>query len=137
MVSNKKRLYVALYPSGVVNDEERRYKDGKVLSFRIISRLWLLIPDRYHCGFLIGPKVENKLQIPGVRYHVRNLPIQGWVYEEVPLPNVRNTNSLFARIAIAKVEDEKRLVKILRTRLSFRTTPIGDAAHGCRMRWLD
>lgn len=25
MVSNKKRLYVALYPSGVVNNEERKY----------------------------------------------------------------------------------------------------------------
>ncbi|KAM4065194.1 hypothetical protein HRG_004469 [Hirsutella rhossiliensis] len=92
MVSNKKRLYVALYPSGVVNNEERRY----------------------HWGFLVGPKIENRQQVPGMRYHVRNLPIQGWAYEQVRLDNVRSTNNLLARIAIAKVEDEERLVRILR-----------------------
>ncbi|KAF4510012.1 hypothetical protein G6O67_001940 [Ophiocordyceps sinensis] len=92
MVANKKRLYVALYPSGVVNNEERRY----------------------HWGFLIGPKNEDKPQVPGMRYHVKNIPVQGWVYEQVPLDDVRMTNSLLARIAIAKIEDEARLVQILR-----------------------
>ncbi|KAK7973795.1 hypothetical protein PG989_015643 [Apiospora arundinis] len=41
MGSNKKRLYVALYPSGVVNNEERRY----------------------HWGFLIGPEEEKEKNV--------------------------------------------------------------------------
>ncbi|KAF9773223.1 hypothetical protein IL306_008996 [Fusarium sp. DS 682] len=89
---NKTRLYVALYPSGVVNNEERRY----------------------HWGFLIGPKKESDDEVPGMRYHVTNPPGQGWVYEELPLSNVRTTTRLLARILIAKVEDEKRLVEIIR-----------------------
>ncbi|OAR01096.1 hypothetical protein LLEC1_05445 [Akanthomyces lecanii] len=92
MVSNKERLYIALYPSGVVNNDERKY----------------------HWGFLIGPKNESKQQVPGLRCHVKNHPVQGWTYEEVELPNVRSTNSLLARIVIAKIEDKKRLLKILR-----------------------
>ncbi|KLO82294.1 Uncharacterized protein LW93_9485 [Fusarium fujikuroi] len=43
------------------------------------------------------------------------VPMRGWIYEEIDLPNVRNTNSLLARIIIAKVEDEKRLVEIIRS----------------------
>lgn len=50
-----------------------------------------------------------------MRYHVKNRPTTGWEYEEVALPNVRNTNSLLARILIAKIEDEGRLIEILRT----------------------
>lgn len=49
-----------------------------------------------------------------MRYHVKNHPIQGWVYEEVSLDNVQSTTNLLARVVIAKVEDEKRLVEILR-----------------------
>ncbi|KAH6960333.1 hypothetical protein HG530_008171 [Fusarium avenaceum] len=89
---NKTRLYIALYPSGVVNNEERRY----------------------HWGFLIGPKNEGGTEVPGMRYHVKNHPIQSWVYEEISLSNVRSTNSLLARIVIAKIEDEKRLIEIIR-----------------------
>ncbi|KAF2001743.1 hypothetical protein P154DRAFT_553474 [Amniculicola lignicola CBS 123094] len=91
MPSNKSRLYIALYPSGVVNNEERKY----------------------HWGFLIGPKVESKDVIPGARYHVKNSPF-GWTYEEIPLENVRTTNSLLARILIAKIEDEQHLIALLR-----------------------
>ncbi|KAH7259034.1 uncharacterized protein BKA55DRAFT_735874 [Fusarium redolens] len=90
---NKNRLYIALYPSGVVNNEERRY----------------------HWGFLIGPKNESGTEVPGMRYHVKNHPMRGWIYEEIDLPNVRSTNNLLARIIIAKVEDEKRLVEIIRS----------------------
>lgn len=54
MVANKKRLYIALYPSGVTNNEERK------------------------------------------------------------LSNVRTTASLLARVLIAKIDDEKRLVEIMR-----------------------
>ncbi|KAL4810738.1 hypothetical protein BDV18DRAFT_155350 [Aspergillus unguis] len=93
MVSNKKRLYVALYPSGVVNSEERRY----------------------HWGFLVGPKLEKASAVPGMRYHVKNTPTKGWEYQEVELPDVRTTTTLLARLLIAKIEDEERLVRIIRS----------------------
>ncbi|KAL9567436.1 hypothetical protein ACKAV7_008386 [Fusarium commune] len=92
MGGNKNRLYIALYPSGVVNNEERRY----------------------HWGFLIGPKNEKGAEVSGMRYHVKNHPIRSWIYEEIPLSNVRSTNNLLARIVIAKIEDEDRLVEIIR-----------------------
>lgn len=66
----------------------------------------------------MGPKIEDKPEVPGMRYHVKNHPIHGWVYEEVALTNVRSTTTLLARVLIAKVEDEKRLVEI------FRNTPV-------------
>lgn len=69
---------------------------------------------RYHWGFLIGPKKEDGDEVPGVRYHVKNRFGEGWLYEEVSLANVQNTISLLARILIAKIEDEKRLVQIIR-----------------------
>ena len=53
--------------------------------------------------------------MPGTRYHVKNHPITGWVYEEVPLNNVQSTVNLLARILIAKIENEDRLVEILRS----------------------
>jgi hypothetical protein len=76
--------------------------------------------------------VEKDEKVPGTRYHVKNKPITGWMYyEEVPLPNTRNTTSLPARIVIAKIEDEERLVNI------FRTIPIiqNDPNWRCRA-WL-
>ena len=83
---------------------------------------------RYHWGFLIGPKIEDEPEVPGVRYHVKNHPLGGWVYEEKSLPNVQSTISLLARILIAKVEDERRLIQILRE------TPViqGDPNWRCR-----
>ncbi|KAF7556440.1 hypothetical protein G7Z17_g1422 [Cylindrodendrum hubeiense] len=106
MVSNKSRLYIALYPSGVVGNEERRY----------------------HWGFLVGPKAEDKVQVPGMRYHVKNHPSYGWVYEEVPLDNIRNSSRLMVRVLIAKVEDEAGLADI------FRSIPIvqNDPNWRCR-----
>ncbi|KAF4999146.1 hypothetical protein FDECE_11588 [Fusarium decemcellulare] len=98
---NKKRLYIALYPSGVVNNEERRY----------------------HWGFLIGPKNEAGAEVPGMRYHVKNHPIHNWMYEEIPLSNVRSTNNLLARILIAKVEDEDRLIEIIRNTTVVQNDP--------------
>ncbi|KAF2478356.1 uncharacterized protein BDR25DRAFT_321371 [Lindgomyces ingoldianus] len=91
MPSNKNRLYITLYPSGVANNEERKY----------------------HWGFLIGPKAEGKDVIPGASYHVKNSPF-GWTYEEIPLENVQTTIRLLARILIAKIEDEQRLITLLR-----------------------
>ena len=66
----------------------------------------------------MGPKVEDQEQVPGMRYHVKNTPVGGWKYEAVALANVRSTVNLLARILIAKVEDERRLVYI------FNTTPV-------------
>ncbi|KAI0401939.1 hypothetical protein F4802DRAFT_600623 [Xylaria palmicola] len=91
MPSNKPRLYIAMYPSGVVNNEELKY----------------------HWAFLIGPKDESKEEVPGTRYHVKNSP-WGWEYEAASLKDVRSTVNLLARISIAKIEDEKRLISILR-----------------------
>ncbi|KAK0934717.1 hypothetical protein LTR29_013724 [Friedmanniomyces endolithicus] len=82
MPSGKLRLYIALYPSGVVNNEERKY----------------------HWGLLVGPKNESSTNVPGMRYHVKNTPTQGW-----------NTTNLLARILIAKIEDHNRVVAILRS----------------------
>ncbi|XPS94026.1 hypothetical protein M3J09_003352 [Ascochyta lentis] len=90
--TNKKRLYIALYPSGVVGNEERKY----------------------HWAFLVGPKAEKGADVPGARYHVKNHPITGWTYDEIAISNVRSTNTLLARIVIAKVENEQRLGAILR-----------------------
>lgn len=36
----------------------------------------------------------------------------GWVYEAAPLRNVQNTTMVLARILIAKIEDEQRLVAL-------------------------
>ncbi|VTT59204.1 unnamed protein product [Fusarium fujikuroi] len=55
-----------------------------------------------------------KVEKPRI-YKATIVPMRGWIYEEIDLPNVRNTNSLLARIIIAKVEDEKRLVEIIRS----------------------
>ncbi|KAK1772794.1 hypothetical protein QBC33DRAFT_442485 [Phialemonium atrogriseum] len=93
MVSDKNRLYIALYPSGISNNKERKY----------------------HWGFLIGPKIENQDQVPGICCHVKNRPVGGWIYSEEQLPDVRCISNLLARILIAKIEDDKRLLNILRT----------------------
>ncbi|OAX85360.1 hypothetical protein ACJ72_00249 [Emergomyces africanus] len=62
-----------------------------------------------------GPKVEGTGAVPGIRYHVKNNPINGWVYEEVPLRDVRTTTSLLARVLIGKVENDAQLKNILRS----------------------
>ncbi|EGE07146.1 hypothetical protein TEQG_06134 [Trichophyton equinum CBS 127.97] len=106
MVSQKKRLYIALYPSGVTNNAERKY----------------------HWAFLVGPKAEDADEVPGTRYHVKNNMLNVWEYEEVKLRNVKNTLNLLARIMIGKIEDEARLVKI------FQEVPLvqNDETWRCR-----
>lgn len=108
MAANKNRLYIALYPSGVVDNEERRFQE------MFPQHVGPANISRYHWAFLIGPKVEKGVDVPGVRYHVKNHPISGWVYEEMGVSDVRTTNTLLARIVIAKVEDEQRLIGLLR-----------------------
>ncbi|KAF2846103.1 hypothetical protein T440DRAFT_542719 [Plenodomus tracheiphilus IPT5] len=94
MPSNRNRLYIFLYPSGVVNNKERKYN-------------W---------GFLIRPKVESK-----------NVVLDS----QIPVKNVRTTNSLLARILIAKIEDEQRLIALLRG------LPVVKNDSNCRCRtWI-
>ncbi|KAH9830695.1 hypothetical protein Tdes44962_MAKER09006 [Teratosphaeria destructans] len=90
MPSGKPRLYVALCPSGTTNNVARKY----------------------HWGFLVGPKAERKEEVPGTSYHVKNSTCAGL---GVPVPNVRGTSNLLARVLIAKITDPKRLVEILRS----------------------
>ncbi|OBT95613.1 hypothetical protein VE01_05895 [Pseudogymnoascus verrucosus] len=113
MVSNKNRLYIALYPSGATGDvtpEERQYR-------------W---------GFLVGPKAEKSKEVPGTRYHVKNSIVTGWNYEELSLRDVQNTTTLLARLLIAKIEDDERLKEV------FRTTPFvqNDPNWRCRT-WVE
>jgi hypothetical protein len=84
---------------------------------------------RYHWGFLVGPKAEKDM--PGTQYHVKNHPITGWVYEENTVTNVQSAVTLLARVLVAKIEDEERLVEILRS------VPVvqGDPSWRCRT-WL-
>ncbi|KAF2273473.1 uncharacterized protein EI97DRAFT_159017 [Westerdykella ornata] len=91
-MGNKKRLYIAVYPSGVVGNEERRY----------------------HWAFLIGPKAEKGQSARGKRFHVKNEPLTGWTYEEKDVADVKQTTTLLGRVLIAKIEDEQRLVDLLR-----------------------
>ncbi|POR32556.1 Uncharacterized protein TPAR_07232 [Tolypocladium paradoxum] len=131
MTKNKKRLYVALYPSGTVGNEERRYDIPP--SPNPLTRPVLNSPTlrRYHWAFLVGPKVEAGKAVPGMRYHVKNFPGSRWVYEELEAKDVRWTNRLLARIVVAKIEDQGRLVDIMRN------TPVvqGDDSWRCRS-WI-
>ncbi|KAI0101683.1 hypothetical protein GGR51DRAFT_563145 [Nemania sp. FL0031] len=104
MSPNKKRLYIAVYPSGISNDEERRY----------------------HWGFLIGPKAEGN-GAPGIRCHVKNSS-GDWEYERVKVKDVKFTTTLLARILVAKIEDEQRLTAL------FRRLPVvqNDPSWRCR-----
>ncbi|KAI7777107.1 hypothetical protein LA080_004009 [Diaporthe eres] len=88
MTRNKKRLYVAVYPSG----------QGT---------------GTYHWALLIGPKKESG-PVAGDRYHVKNYPVAPrWRYQPHPLQDVRVTAQLLARVTIAKIVDEERLISIL------------------------
>lgn len=87
---------------------------GKKLPYRFRAKSQLMNCTRYHWGLLVGPKSEKAFKVPGKRYHVKNTPMEGWIYEEAELENVRSTTRLLARILIAKVEDHERLVTILR-----------------------
>ena len=71
--------------------------------------------------------MEAENVIPGLRYHVKNTP-DGWYFEENRLKDVRVTNNLLARILIAKIEDEDRLIAL------FRKVPViqGDPNWRCR-----
>ncbi|OTA99833.1 hypothetical protein M426DRAFT_16064 [Hypoxylon sp. CI-4A] len=107
MGANKKRLYLALYPSGSASGKEEL---------------------RYHWSFLVGPKIEEGVCVPGMRYHVKDPLRQGWKYEACKVKDIRCTVNLLARIVIAKIEDEERLIEI------FKSTPVNgdDKEFNCR-----
>lgn len=88
--------------------------EGSGVPSKLLSRSSNLL-SRYRWGFIIGSKIENKPEVPGMRYHIKNHPVKGWVYEEASLKNVKNFEQLLARVVVAKVEDENNLVQILRT----------------------
>ena len=68
----------------------------------------------YHWALLIGPKKESG-PVAGKRYHVKNRVVKPyWYYDEAPLPDVRVTATLLARVTVAKIVDEKRLINILK-----------------------
>ncbi len=58
-----------------------------------------------------------------MRYHIKNHPVQGWMYKEVPIRNVQTTTTLLARIVITKIEDEQRLVNIFRNTRVIQNDP--------------
>lgn len=62
---------------------------------------------------LIGPKDEKPEVVSGTRCHVKLCAINGGEYEKKELSNVKWTYNLLVRIVIAKVEDEKRLFRVL------------------------
>ena len=73
-------------------------------------------------GFLIGPKNEDKVVNPGTRYYIHRIPRETennpkdfrWRYVEVALPNISSAERMYARILIAKIEDDDRLELLLR-----------------------
>ncbi|KAI0874858.1 hypothetical protein GGS24DRAFT_500333 [Hypoxylon argillaceum] len=105
MPSNKARLYIAIHPSGVVNNEERKY----------------------HWAFLIGPKEKNQAVVAGIRCHVKNT-LNTWKFEEASVSNIQCTTSLLGRILVAKITDQQRLLTLLRQ------VPVvqGDSNWRCR-----
>lgn len=70
-------------------------------------------PYRYHWALLIGPKKEGG-PVAGHRYHAKNFPVAPiWRYDDHPLQDVRVTAQLLARVTVAKIVDEERLISIL------------------------
>ncbi|KAL2074290.1 hypothetical protein VTL71DRAFT_8068 [Oculimacula yallundae] len=106
---------------GVISSKDRRgsrtalqgypiYSIGKT---RYMKDAFVVVPG--------GPITETHYfmqEVPGrflrCSYHVKNSPFNGWVYDEQNFTDVRSTNTLLARIVIAKVENEKRLIDLLR-----------------------
>lgn len=70
---------------------------------------------RYHWALLVGPKKESG-PVDGQRYHVKNQPVAPrWYYDAHNTQDVRVTGQLLARVTIAKIVDEARLISILKS----------------------
>lgn len=74
-------------------------------------------PSRYLWGFIIGPKYENRFEVPvsGMQYRIIDDHNGTWTFQEKKVANVKWDRFLRVRITIAKIEDEARLVEILRS----------------------
>ncbi|KAK2606720.1 hypothetical protein N8I77_005451 [Diaporthe amygdali] len=109
MARNKKRLYVAVYPSGQGTGS-------------------------YHWALLVGPKKEVG-PVAGQQYHVKNQPVgPPWKYDAGDVQDVRVTAQLLARVAIAKIVDEERLINILE-RVPVNPPNWSGKANGREPRW--
>jgi hypothetical protein len=51
--------------------------------------------------------------MPGVRYRVKPHPTQGWVFERLVVPDVKNIPNLLGRIIIGKVENPDLVDRII------------------------
>jgi hypothetical protein len=121
MVSNKNRVYVALYARGGAP----RMPGGEdtyvpQIGFSPTHSRDLLLTScsyaiRYHWAILVGPKLEEDGS-RGMRYHAKERMTQGgsqWQYEERDIP-IAPTGMLLVRVMIGKVADQTRLVTQLR-----------------------
>lgn len=68
----------------------------------------------YHWALVVGPKIENG-PARGQRYHVRNQMSGGWSFASNRLVDVRVTVQLLARVVIAKIEDEERVIEAIQS----------------------
>lgn len=74
----------------------------------------LISKHRYLWGFLLRPKKETGAKVYSTSYRVKNDATFGWGYDqEMTLAHMKSSD-LLARIMIAKMQDEQRLIEILR-----------------------
>jgi hypothetical protein len=114
MLSNKDRLYVALYARG----EKVKMPSGED-AFAHNPPLHGMIADicfRYHWGLLVGPKKESDTS-QGMRYHANERILgpdqQEWFFEELET-TMKTASMLLVRVMVGKVENTAHLVEILR-----------------------
>lgn len=151
VVPNKNRLYVTVYPNDDAPEDKERYlaewgkipppKSVKLVSFVQVSAK----PNRaressFSWGFLVGPKNEDKVINPGTRYHIHRVPTATednpggfrWRYVEAALPSISRVERMYARILIAKIENDDRLELLLRETPRPRAVendPVATALH--------
>lgn len=73
--------------------------------------------DTYHWALIIGPKKEGK-DSQGTRFHAKESMVSSsgkhdWKYEEASIRLIA-TQMLLVRVMIAKIEDNDRMLQILR-----------------------
>lgn len=95
-------------------------KTGKIMGYMVLAQTdlhlaatMLIISCSYHWALVVGPKIENG-PVRGQRYHIRNQKVGGWAFASNRLIDVRVTVQLLARVTIAKIEDEERVIAAIR-----------------------
>jgi hypothetical protein len=114
MLSNKDRLYVALYARGgkvKMPGGEDAYAHNPLLREMIAD-----IYFRYHWRLLVGPKKESDTN-RGMRYHanerIHGPDQQEWFFEELET-TMKTASMLLVRVMVGKFENTAHLVEILR-----------------------